>query len=167
MSITFSNQLNADTRLYSSSNLNQWTAQPLGIEVSGPAPGVVSKSADLPSSFFRAAQVQYASSTFAPRQVVGRTLTLNFAAGGPGTIVHTFTNANSGTYTWSIGSPGTISDYSRSQEAFNGKLWPIYYSGIVPMTLSLNFDTATSGTFKGTAYTSPFNSPVSGTFLLP
>lgn len=167
VSLTFSNRLGADTRLYSSTNLNQWTAQPLGIEISAPPPGVVLQNANLPSSFFRAAQVQYASSTFSPKQVVGRALTLNFSAGGPGTIVHTFTTTNGGTYTWSLGSSGTISDYTWSQEPFNGKLWPIYYSGIVPMTLSLNFDNATSGTFKGTAYTFPVSSAVSGTFQLP
>jgi peptidyl-prolyl cis-trans isomerase A (cyclophilin A) len=167
VSLSFSNRLGADTRLYSSTNLNQWTAQPLGIEITAPPPGLVLQNANLPAAFFRAAQVQYASSTFAPKQVVGRTLTLVFSPGGPGTIVHTFTTTNTGTYTWSGGGPGTIDDYTWSQEAYNGKLWPIYYSGIVPMTLTLNFDNATSGTFKGTAYTSPFITPVSGTFQLP
>ena len=167
VSLTFSNRLSADTRLYTSTNLNQWTAQPLGIEITAPPPGMVVQTANLPNAFFRAAQVQYASSTFAPKQVVGRTLTLVFSPGGPGTIVHTFTNTTSGTYTWSMGSSGVITDYAWSQEAFNGKLWPIYYSTIVPMTLSLNFNNATSGTFKGTAYTTPFPTSVSGTFQLP
>ena len=166
VSLTFSNRLFADNWLYASTNLTGWFAGALGIEVAGTVSGLVTQSLSESSKYFRAAQIQYATSTFAPKNLFGRTLTLNFGA-GPGTIVNVFDASGRGSYTWSLGSSGIINGLTWIQAAYNGKLWPIYYSGIVPMTLALNFDSATNGTFTGTAYTSPSASPVSGTFLLP
>jgi peptidyl-prolyl cis-trans isomerase A (cyclophilin A) len=167
VSLTFSNRLYADNRLYASTNLQHWTGEELGIEVSIPVSNGVTRVTPAPRQFYRAAQIQYPNSPFAPKQLTGRNLTLIFSAGGPGTIVNTFTSTNSGTYTWSLGSPGVILNYVWNQAPFNGTIWPIEYSGIVPMTLKLNFDSPTAGTFTGTAYTSPFTTAVSGTFSLP
>lgn len=167
VSLTFSNKLYADNRLYNSTSLTNWSSGQLGIEVSGTMSGSVTQSMSGSSKYFRAAQIQYASSTFAPKNLFGRTLTLNFT-GGLGTNVSTFDAVGGGVYSWpSVGSGTTISGYTWLQDAYNGRLWPIYYSGIVPITLALNFKSATSGNFTGTAYTSPFNTPVSGTFVLP
>jgi hypothetical protein len=108
--------------------------------------------------------VQYAASTLAPKNLLGRTLTLNFTT-GPGIITNVFNSTGGGTYTWSLGAGGTILGYAWYQEPYRGRLWPIDYSGIVTMTLQLNFDSLTSGTLSGTAYTATPVS-VSGTFTL-
>ena len=60
---------------------------------------------------------------------------------------------------------GTVTVYSWAQQAYRGMLYPVYFSGLVPMTAQLNFSSNTGGTFTGTFYaTSPFN--VSGPFSL-
>jgi cyclophilin family peptidyl-prolyl cis-trans isomerase len=162
VSLTFSNRLYADNRLYSSSNLSSWTANQLGIETVAPVSNTNLESAGAPAQFFRAAQIQYPSSTLAPKNMLNRTLTLSFNA-GVGTIVIAFDSSGGGAYTYSGGSPGTVTSYTWLQQPYNGKLWPIYYSGLVPMTLALNYTNTTSGTFTGTAYSgTPFD--VSGSF---
>jgi cyclophilin family peptidyl-prolyl cis-trans isomerase len=159
-----------DTRLYSSTNLTTWTARELGITLDSPLVGGVSTTATNATEFFRVAQVQYAESTLAPPNVVGRTLTMNLRNGAGadlGVITVQFTGASGGTYNYSKGNPanGTITNYEWDQEAYVGRVWPIEYSNLVAMTIRLNFDSATAGTLTGTAYTaSPF--AISGTFTL-
>ena len=165
VTLTYSNRLYADNRLYSSTNLTQWTGASLGIEITTPVSNAVQHTAIAPKEFFRLAQVQYAASTLAPKNLLGRTLTLTFSAGGPGVITNVFNSSGGGTYTWSMGAGGTIPSYAWYQEPYRGTLWPIYYSGIVTMTLQLNFDSLTSGTLSGTAYTA-IPTSVSGTFTL-
>jgi peptidyl-prolyl cis-trans isomerase A (cyclophilin A) len=165
--LNFFNRVYADNRVYSSTNLAHWTGSDLGIEVAVPTSNSVTRSGVAPAQFFRVAQIQYASSTFAPRNVLSRTMVLNFH-GGSGIITINFDAVEGGSYTWSLGVPGTVTDYVWKQAPYNGKLWPIYYSGLIPMTLALNFKSAAAGTFSGTAYpdwpNSPF--PVSGSFTL-
>jgi hypothetical protein len=96
--------------------------------------------------------------------VYGRTLTLSFS-GGLGTILIVFDGAGKGNYTYSSGSPGVVDSYTWKQDAYRGRLQPIYYSGLVPMVLHLDFAAGASGSFSGTAYTSP-SSPVSGTYTI-
>jgi cyclophilin family peptidyl-prolyl cis-trans isomerase len=160
-----------DTRLYSSTNLTTWRARELGITLDSPLVGGVSTTATNETEFFRVAQVQYAESTLAPPNVVGRTLTMNLrnAAGGDlGVITIQFTGGSGGTYNYlSNGNlaNGTITNYEWDQEAYVGRIWPVQYSNLPAMTLRLNFDSTTAGTLTGTAYTaSPF--AISGTFTL-
>jgi len=83
-------------------------------------------------------------------------------------LTNNFDSAGGGTYSFRNGtstSTGTITNYTWIQEAYRGRLWPIYYSGVVPMTLYLNFTGGGGGIFNGTAYGSPPAS-VSGTFML-
>jgi hypothetical protein len=76
-----------------------------------------------------------------------------------------FDNAGGGTYTYPPGAPGTVTSYAWTQEPYVGRLLPIMYSKLATMTLRLGFDSATAGSFTGTAYTAtPFS--VSGTFTL-
>lgn len=166
VSLSFSNQLYADNRLYSSSNLVDWLEERIGIEITPPDANEVHRTTTESSQFFRMAQVQYASSTLAPKDLYGRTLTLTFAPGGPGVITITFDSMGGGTYTWSGGDPGTVTSYEWSQEPYRGQLYPIILSGIVPMTLRLDFTSTTAGTMSGTAYLSPDPVPVSGSFTL-
>src|SRR5207253_8013298 len=67
VSLVFSNRLYADNRLYSSTNLSSWSGTQLGIETAAPFSNTNVQSANLPAKYFRAAQIQYASSTFAPK----------------------------------------------------------------------------------------------------
>lgn len=162
--LTFSNRPYADTRWYSSTNLNSWTANKFGIEVAAPSSNSVSLAADAPAKFFRAAQVQYPASTLAPKNVLGRKLTMAFSAGlGTNTIL--FDASGGGTYNLPGTGPGTVTSYTWSQQPYNGLLQPIQYSGLYEMNLDLNFGTYTNGTFTGTVY-SPFPFSVSGSFNL-
>ena len=170
VSLTFSNKLFADNRLYASSNLFSWTANQLGIETGTPISNTNLQSAAAPSQFFRAAQIQYPSSTFAPKNVFGRTLTLFYTSGIIGTNIHSFDSAGTGTYTFTGYPAGTITSYSWNQSPFNGLIPLIFYSGNVlpPCALKLNYKTAIGGNFTGTAYLNyPFSFgavPFSGIF---
>ena len=162
VSLTISNQLYADNRLYWTTNLSTWNANGLGIEVGAPNSNSIPVAMDSPQKFFRFAQVRYASSTFAPKNMYGKTLVLTFAQGrGTHTIV--FDQSGGGTYT--IGTTkGSLSFYNWFQSPYSGQLYPIDYGGIL-MTLQLNFSSAKGGSFTGTVYSSPSFS-VSGTFTL-
>jgi peptidyl-prolyl cis-trans isomerase A (cyclophilin A) len=165
VSLSFSNRLYADNRLYSTTNLSAWTAESLGIETGPPTTNMVYRTNDAPRKYFRMAQVQYASSTFAPKTMYGRTLTLNFTNGFSGTMVVAYDSAGGGSYTLTSYPQGTITSYSWTQGAYTGQLWPVYFSGLVPLTAQLSFASNTGGTFSGTFYTAtPFN--VYGAFSL-
>src|SRR6266853_680625 len=170
ISLSYSNRLYADNRLYNSTNLSDWSPQLLGIEISSPVTNTIYRPVDTPSRFFSIAQVQYPSSTFAPKTVLGRQVILNFTAGAAGTITNNFDAAGGGTYSYHAGannSQGTILAYSWTQEAYRGDLWPIYFSALPFMTLQLNFTGNAGGIFNGTAYNPPNPSfAVSGTFNL-
>ena len=162
--LRFSNQLYADNRFYSSTNLATWTANSLGIELATPSSNLVQVVADAPQKFFRFAQVQYASSTFAPKDVLGRTLSMVFNGAGTNTVV--FDAAGGGSYTFPGVGSGTVVSYHWSQDPYRGLLWPIEYSGLNEMTLQLDFTNSNTGTFSGTVYSAaPFS--VSGSFRLP
>jgi len=165
VSLTFSNRLYADSRFYVSSNLNVWVGSELGIEVAMPVTNSIIRGFEGPKQFFRGVQINYASSTFAPKTVFGRMLSLTFTNGTSGTLIINFNSSGGGTYTLTGNPAGIVTSYDWYQAPFNGELWPIYYSGLFPMTLALNFNNATSGSFTGTVYAgSPFS--IGGTFTL-
>ncbi len=165
--LTFTNRQFADNRLYSSTSLpGVWTSEALGIEITTPVTNTVQRAIDAPRRFYSMAQVQYASSTFAPKTLYGRTLTLNFTV-GPGLITIVFNSSGGGTFTWASQPSGTVADYVWTQAPYRGSLWPLQLSGLVPMTLWLNFTSNIAGAISGTAYFSDGSSAsVSGTFSL-
>jgi peptidyl-prolyl cis-trans isomerase A (cyclophilin A) len=165
--LTFTNRLYADSRLYSATNLaGPWTSDALGIEITTPVSNSLHRAEDAPQRFYSMAQIQYASSTFAPKTMDGRTLTLNFTF-GPGQITVSFDSSGTGTYTWTGNPSGTVTGYVWSQEPYRGFLWPIQFQPLVPMTLELDFTSNTAGTMSGTGYFSGgITAPVSGTFNL-
>lgn len=169
VSLMFSNRLNADNRLYSSTNFANWTGSGLGIEVALPITNTVYRNATAPSQFFHMSQVQYPDSLYAPRDVFDRSLTLNFS-GGVNTIVMDLDESGGGTFTYN-GTPGTIEGYNWIQDPYRGRFSPIFFSNVIPMSLHLDFDTPTTGTFKGTAYPNYPSSigsfPVLGTLGAP
>jgi peptidyl-prolyl cis-trans isomerase A (cyclophilin A) len=121
--LAYTNRLYADNRLYVSTNLSAWNGSELGLEL-GPA---FSHSLRRPRAaggeFFRMAQIQYPASTLAPRAVTNRVLTLNFG-GGLGTIVVTFNASGGGTYTYTGGSPGVVTDLNGSRSPMPGACGP-------------------------------------------
>jgi cyclophilin family peptidyl-prolyl cis-trans isomerase len=165
VALTFSNRLYADNRLYSTTNLSTWTPELLGIQVNGPGTNTIFRARDGAKRFYSLAQIQYASSTLAPKIMYGRTVVLTFS-GGLGVITVTFDSIGGGTYTYPPSSPGTVTSYTWTQEPYRGRLWPIYFSDVVPMNLRLDYTSATGGSFTGTAYTSPSTTSVSGTFTM-
>ena len=163
LSLLFSNQLFADNQFYSSTNLSAWTANGLGIEVSPPVSNSVPITMDAPAKFFRMARVQYPSSTFAPKAMSGKKLTIIFTTQQTNTVV--FDSKGGGTYNLAGTSSGTLTSYTWSQDPYRGFLWPIQYSQLYDMTLQLNFTSPTNGSLSGTYYSSP-QIPLSGTFTL-
>jgi peptidyl-prolyl cis-trans isomerase A (cyclophilin A) len=166
VSLTFANRQYADNRLYSATNLpGAWTSDTLGIEITTPVTNRLQRAQDVPRRFYSLAQIQYASSTFAPNTIYGRTLTLNFTNGLSGTMTITFDATGGGNYTFPSVSTNSVTSYSWTQDTYRGWLWPIYFTGLVPLTARLDFAANTSGTFSGTFY-STISFTVSGTFSL-
>ena len=170
LTVTFSNRLYVDNRTYFSTNLMQWTGGQSGGIITTPSPNAFLVSPDLPVRFFRMVQIQYQDSLFVPFLVMGRTITLNFS-GENGTFVVSFNNTGGGSYTWTGGSAGAVLYYYWIQDPYRGRLRPLWLESFnYIMELHLDYDTATAGTFKGTAYwdylyPSTIDSfPVSGTF---
>jgi cyclophilin family peptidyl-prolyl cis-trans isomerase len=161
------NRQYADNRIYFSTDLPQWHEDRLGIELSAQVTNRVYRSNEVTQAYYRLAQIQYAASTFAPKSLQGRLLTLNLrdVTQSIGTLKITFDASGGGTYTFTGQNPGTVTQYTWSQEPYRGNLWPIYFSGLVPMTMRLDFTSATQGKLTGTAYSQlPF--AISGTFTL-
>jgi len=166
VTLTFSNRLYADERFYSATNLSEpWTEDPMGIEITAPSVGSLQKTNKVPKQFFRLGQVQYASSTFAPRSLNGKTLALVFTNTLTETMTINFNSSGGGTYSFGVYGSGSVTNYSWAQEPYRGFLWPIYFTGLVPMTFELDSSSNTAGGFSGTAYSSfPFS--IMGTFSL-
>ena len=169
VSLTFSNRLYADNRLYGSSNLFSWIPNELGIETALPISNTNLQSAAAPALFFRAAQIRYASSTFAPKSWSGKTLTLFYTNGLIATNILAFNSVGGGVYTYSTNAPGTILGYNWSQSPFNGRLLPIGFSGLSDQAMTMHFIKTNAGTFSGGVY--PLGYPntffafgISGTF---
>ena len=168
-SLTFSNRLYADNRLYSSSNLVNWTAGLLGIETALPISSTNMQNLLAPAQFFRAAQIQYADTTRATKLWSGKTLTLFYTSGLNATNILVFNASGGGTYTYTTNAPGIILGYNWFQAPYNGRMLPIGFSGLADQAFSMHFTTTTAGTFSGGVY--PFGYPItllafgiSGTF---
>jgi len=161
VNLTFSNRLYADNRLYASSDLTSWTGAELGIEIAAPVSNSITRSANAASQFFRMVQVQYPADTLAPEALLSRTLALNFNDGW-GTITITFNATTGGSYTDSLGPPGTVTSYVWRQQPYRGYLSPVNFSGVQSMDLQMNFTSSSAGTIKGQWY----GLPMSGSFTL-
>ena len=131
--LTFTNHQFADNRLYSSTDLpGSWTSEALGIEITTPVTYTIQREEDGLRRFYSVAQIQYASSTFAPKTLYGRTLTLNFTV-GPGLITIVLDSSGGGTYTRTGQPSGTVVSYKWTQAPYRGSLRPLQLSGVVPL----------------------------------
>ncbi len=150
--LTFTNRQYADNQLYSVTNLGgAWTSEALGIEITTPVSNSVQRAKDAPRCFYSMAQVQYASSTFAPKTLYGRTLALTLTTGGSGTITITFDGVGGGTFIFPPSPGGNVTGYVWTQEPYRGRLL-IGLSGYPVLNLRCDFAGGASGTFTGTAY---------------
>ena len=161
--LTFSNRLGVENWLARSTNLTSWSGTFQGLEAVAVSTNTIVTPANVPQEFFALSQAQYAEPFFTPTNVLGSTMALAFGAYN-GTVTCHFNTNGSGTYTWTVGAPGTINSYQWSQDPLRGRLRSIVFSGIKRMDLHLDFDSTTNGTFKGTADPSGTPIPVSGTF---
>jgi hypothetical protein len=157
--------LNAENLLYSSTNLVNWTSETLGIETTSPVgTNSVTKPKDPAGKFHRMLAVNYTSPRPVPKNVYGRTLILNFTGGDQLRIL--FDSAGTGIFYWNGAGPGAVA-YYWNQDAYRGRLQPIYYSAaLYPMDLHLDFLNAASGNFSGKYYNTPSGTPVSGTYTI-
>lgn len=166
-SLSFSNRLHADNRLYRSTNFTDWTPRLLGIETLDPITNTVNEAAVQPAEFFKLAQIQYPSTRPAPKTLFGRTLihSITNLSGSP-TVTNFFDASGAGTYSYGT-NQGTITEYTYEQDAYRGRLKPIEYSGLSMMVIHFNFASTTNGTFSGSIYSNPFFPvPISGWFRL-
>ncbi len=154
-----------ETNVYTT-NSAVWASQSLGIEVpNAPITNTFYPVRIQDRRFYKLAQIIYAP-IYVSRNLYNRTLSLNFDT-GQGTIVLNFDGSGGGTYTPPPADPpGTIKSYTWSQSYFEGDLDPINYSGfILPMSLTLYFNSPSNGYFNGTV-NSPGSYNVTGTFTL-
>jgi peptidyl-prolyl cis-trans isomerase A (cyclophilin A) len=153
-SLTFSNRLYADNRLFSSTNLVNWSATQLGIEVGVPVSNSLAVATTLPKQFFRAAQIQYASSTRAPKKWYNHTASFTFTNGQTGTLTIAFDAAGGGTFSYASGSTttGALYGYDWYQRPYKGDIWPILFTTLPDMTFSLRYTSDTAGVFSGAYY---------------
>jgi cyclophilin family peptidyl-prolyl cis-trans isomerase len=154
------------TNVYAT-NLAVWSSESLGIEVpNSPMTNTFNRARDKDSKYYRLAQIVY-SGIYVPRNLLNRTLTLNFDD-DLGTIVVNFDGANGGTYTPPPEyPPGALKNYAWSQSLYHGDLDPITYNSndILPMSLTFFFNSPSNGVFNGTVNSAaPYN--VTGTFIL-
>jgi hypothetical protein len=162
VTMSFDRTMHADLRLRESTNLTDWTSTPLGIGLEPSDPGSINRPSEGAARFFALTRIQYPSSTFAPRTMANRGLTLNFDDGA-GTLALEFDTAGGGSYTLGTAA-GTITGSSWVQAPYRGQL-TLLTSGLVPMSLRLDFVGPDTGNLSGTAYAStPFG--VSGNFTL-
>jgi hypothetical protein len=147
--LTFTNSLNTELFLRTSSNLVTWDKSSLGVDLTPPALNLLGLTTTEPAQFRALSRVQYANSTFAPRYLYGRTLTFFFDR--VGTVTNNFDAVGGGSYIYlaSGTSQGSILSYSYYQEIYRAHLWPIYYNGLLTMYLHLYYTNATGGTLSG------------------
>lgn len=149
VSLTFSNKLNVENRIYGSTNLQTWSGTSLRFETALPLVNSLLLSPVRPAEFFKATQVQYQDSLFTPRNVFNRSMTLNFSSGLRTSIV--FDGVGSGSYTnHDTGFSGGVF-YSWTQDPYRGRFRPLILNGFGAVEIHLDYDTPNSGTFRGGA----------------
>ncbi len=144
VTVLFSNRLFAEHLLFSSTNLVNWTFQSLGIDLNPPLFNSPIQPVKDRAEFFRMAEVQYPDSTFAPRQLTDRNLTLYFAGGN--TILLSI--GADGAMIGSVGGQESAVAYQWQQDPYRGFFNSINLPGYPPLTLRLDFTNAGSGVFQ-------------------
>jgi len=163
VSVSYSRRQYAGYRFLASTDLSFWSEENLGIELESSTVGTVTRAMDGPAGFYAVSEVRYPSSTFCPRTVENRALAMTLT--GLGVLRINFDGEGSGSYNFADANFGTLDEYTWTQDPYRGFLWPVYFSGLVPMTIRLDFTSEAGGTLSGTAFTSPTTS-LRGSFTL-
>jgi peptidyl-prolyl cis-trans isomerase A (cyclophilin A) len=161
--LAFARPAHADLRLRESTDLEAWTSHGMGIELDPSKDQEVERGFIGDARFFALTRVQYPSSTLAPRKLENRTVRVTFT-GDSSVLVMEMDADNSGVYTFGAEHSGTITSWTWGQEVYRGRL-SVTTSGLVPMSLRLDFTSELGGKVVGTLYANPPFS-VSGTFTL-
>jgi peptidyl-prolyl cis-trans isomerase A (cyclophilin A) len=163
VALGYHNQLYAQNRMFSSTNLVDWSEEGTSIETSEPMTNRLYRVRQGDRKFYRFAQIKYPSSTFAPKTLTKRKLILTSSGGAKLTL--TFDHALGGTVVLSPGgTTSTIAGYTWNQYAYNGEIPFIFFQSMPSLHyLRFNFTKEGAGTFSG--YES-FTTPVTGTFTL-
>lgn len=167
LKLSYAGKQNAEHFLFSTTNLASWSSESLGIEGNPPSTNVFRPISGTNNEFFRLTQVQYPSSTLAPKSFQGKRLVETFSSAE--VITNAFDMQGAGTYAYRYGTnilTGTIDGYTWAQAPYDYGTITLEYSGLVPMRLRLAFSSSTAGSFSGTAYTFPLSTSISGTFKL-
>lgn len=163
MSITFSNRLNADNRVYASTNMMNWSANKLGIETAGGFGSQLTVTPSGSSGFYRMSQIQYPPTLYTPRNVLNKTIMLTFSSGLSGLMALGFDSSGFGIYNYNNAIQSLILGYTYVQDAYRGRIYELYAYQFGGMDLHLAYTNSTGGTFKGTFYGAS-TVAVSGTF---
>ncbi|MFO1489239.1 MAG: peptidylprolyl isomerase [Verrucomicrobiota bacterium] len=169
VSLNFSNRLYSEVRIYSSSNLLNWSASSLGLDNSLPLLSSNLQAVGSSPGFFRAAQIKYPTNTGPHRVWFGKTLALFYTNGVSGTNVINFNSSGGGTYNYAASPTGTVLGYNWNQTPlpFDGNFVPMGFSALPDHAIGLHWKNSTSGYFTGFYYSFgyPFGAnPISGTF---
>lgn len=126
---------------------------------------LLSASASEKSIFYRFARLNYPFQIFSPVDLIGRKMILNIPyEGGVHVLRLEFTTENAGTGTFNDGDVVDLV-YQFVQGPYRSQL-VFSLTGLVPISPSLHFKSATSGTFRGVAGQGQDEFPISGTFQL-
>ncbi len=166
--LQFPRALYSEYTLYDSANLASWSRQRLGLYVTSPPVGnqdVTASATGQGAHYYRVAQVAYPGPVYTPMALSGMTVDVSFTGGGSLTLNINALGGGTSNYN-NGGSIGAFGTHSWLQEAYRGQLY-VDTSDLVPLLFNFVFNSATAGTFKGTAYTSPNPGAISGTFSVP
>lgn len=152
MSISFSNRLNADNRIYASSNLLFWSGTKLGIETAAGFGTQLTVNLTGPSGFYRMSQIQYPPTLYTPRSILNRNFTLNFTSGISGAMAVSFDNSGIGFYNYNNAIANLVLGYNYVQDAYRGRIYDLYAFQFGVLDLHLAYTNSSAGTFKGTYY---------------
>lgn len=155
---------NADYRFAVSPDLKTWTFKEVGLYLAPPPTGPLQwgLAPGAAWQFYRASKVAYVNPFPSPASVTGRSFHFNITS-LPATMNLTIGNSGTGPFNLSIFGSGTMTSYSWTQQPYRAIL-VAFFDVMVPFQFQLAYQTATNGTFRGTAFTSPTSTPISGTF---
>jgi peptidyl-prolyl cis-trans isomerase A (cyclophilin A) len=163
-SLQFPRAASSDYWLFHSANLATWSGRRIGLYATAPLPGdldVTTTAAGQAKQFYRVAQIAYPGPLYTRASVAGATISMQLTNGD--NLLLTLNQAGGGVTNYN-GVLGVITQATWLQEAYRGQL--SCYSNLPPLVIGYDFTSATGGTFKGTAYTSPSPTAIAGTFTI-
>lgn len=170
VSLSFTNRQYAHNRLFVSTNLTDWSADNLGVELTTSFTNRVYRTNEPGAHFYRFAQAIYPGTTLAPKSLAGKILVLDLAyQTGPVQVRISHDAAGKATsYTRSDGKSGTNDFSYYIQHPYRAQIGYVFSAqGVWPLEGRINFLSAGDGLFAGVEYWFNFlEQPVQGTFRI-